>query len=231
MRLFKKRRYASDFLNSRVSLVGTFSCTLDLRWVHFTKSFGDKHTQWDGNEPSWLPKLIKAWLHPSVKFPYPVLMASSTVGGGGKISRGLRTWPKKLHTFNRATQKNTQALWEHIIHCVPSCCLFLFNAQEKVLPKKALFVHHSLPSTDRFSLFNVSSSLCSLQLSASQRVSLMKLGKGKSEQFKGWGPPKEMTDTRGDTASRVFVCELAAKKARLTPILPWRRSLTMTRGG
>lgn len=38
--------------------------------------------------------------------------------------------------------------------------------------------------------------------------------------LKEGGHWREMTDTRGDTASRVFVCELAAKKAWLTPILP-----------
>lgn len=46
-----------------------------------------------------------------------------------------------------------------------------------------------------------------------------KWGKGESEQFKGGGHWREMTNTKGDTASRVFVCELAAKKVWLTLIL------------
>lgn len=57
----------------------------DLKRVDFTKyicahrksykSFKDKHIQRDGNESSWLPKLITALLHPSVGLHTTDLMA------------------------------------------------------------------------------------------------------------------------------------------------------------
>lgn len=46
------------------------------------------------------------------------------------------------------------------------------------------------------------------------------VSKGRSKQFEEGVHWREMTDTRGDMARGVFVCELAAKKAWLTPILP-----------
>lgn len=125
----------------------------DLKRVDFTKhncahrksykSFKDKHIQWDGNESSWLPKLITALLHPSVGLHTTVLMAFFF------FFTVHLPWVKSLDLHKKVHTKKAEALSEHITHCVLPCCLFLFNVHFKFCKKPYLFtiLTRALPST------------------------------------------------------------------------------------